>query len=86
MAAGLTATDTQRDTAPVLGVTNFTLGQSQTAGRGIILAVTVAGTVTVTFADGTTFVGPFPVGVFDLKWAVTTVTLGSATATAASYL
>ena len=80
------STERPRDTAPGQSASSYTSGTAQAAGRAVFLSVTAAGTITFTFADGTTVSGTFPTGVYEFNWAVTTMTLGTATATAFNIL
>lgn len=52
-----------------------------TLGKSVLISVTAAGTVTITLADGSTIAPSFPIGVFHLPFAATTITNGTATAT-----
>lgn len=54
-----------------------------TSGRGIAVVMSVAGTVTVTFASGATLVANAPVGTTILPFAATNVVQTTGTMTAA---
>lgn len=58
-----------------------TSGTAYSPGKYTTVSCTTAGTVTVTFADASTLVLSFPIGVFVLPFAATTLTTGTATAT-----
>lgn len=58
-------------------------GTAYVSGKKLLVSVTVAGTVTINFADGTTFAPSFPIGVFLYDIGAIGFTTGSATATVA---
>lgn len=75
-----------RDTAPGLGCVAYVSATPQAAGRAVFLSVTVTGTISFTFLDGSIVTGTFPIGIYEFNWSATTMTLGTATATAFNIL
>ncbi len=69
---------------PMQSANAYASGTAQPAGRGIMIAITTAGTVTLTMADGSSFTITLPVGTVFLPLAVQTFTLGTAAGAAAN--
>jgi hypothetical protein len=69
------------NTASVPGRIPLTVGQAATAGRSFCAICSVIGTVTVTFADGSSGTYPLSVGINVFPWQITEVNSATATAT-----
>ena len=82
--AGLQTTMTalQQSEAPFQGVVPMTLDQAQATQRAVRIVCTTAGTVSLTYADGSKDVIPIAVGLSYIAGAVTTVNSAGTTATA----
>lgn len=69
-----------RDTAPALSALAMTAASVYQAGRAFLFNCTGAGTITVTFQDGSTLTFTAASGtVYEYNWSIVSYTLSSAT-------